>query len=33
MPATKVAFDVSSDFILDTLDSVGDENLLMEIFA
>ena len=33
MPATEVAFEVSSDFILDTLDSVGDENLLVEILA
>ena len=33
MPATKVAFEVSSDFILDTPDGVGDENLLVEILA
>ena len=33
MPTIKVAFEVSSDFILDTPDSVGDENLLVEILA
>ena len=33
MPASKVTFEVSSDFLLDIPDSVGDENLLMEILA